>query len=61
MHRGKQDFVKTSPYSIYDRFDFKMLHVEQGSVSGYEFRLEEIEESLKILEQALSNSRRRRL
>ncbi|UAC47913.1 NADH-quinone oxidoreductase subunit D [Bacillus aquiflavi] len=49
----KWDLRKDEPYSIYDRFDFDVPVREEGDVwSRYHLRIEEIEESLKILEQA---------
>lgn len=50
----KWDLRKDEPYSIYDRFDFNVITREEGDAwSRYHVRLEEIEESLKILEQAV--------
>ncbi|MEH6991247.1 NADH-quinone oxidoreductase subunit D [Neobacillus drentensis] len=49
----KWDLRKDEPYSIYDRFDFNTVTREEGDcLARYHVRLEEIEESLKILEQA---------
>jgi NADH-quinone oxidoreductase subunit D len=49
----KWDLRKDEPYSIYDRFDFNVVTRETGDcLARYHVRLEEIEESLKILEQA---------
>jgi NADH-quinone oxidoreductase subunit D len=49
----KWDLRKDEPYSIYDRFDFDVVTREEGDcLARYHVRLEEIEESLKILEQA---------
>jgi NADH-quinone oxidoreductase subunit D len=49
----KWDLRKDEPYSIYDRFDFNIVTREEGDcLARYHVRLEEIEESLKILEQA---------
>jgi len=49
----KWDLRKDEPYSIYDRFDFNVITREEGDAwARYHVRLEEIEESLKILEQA---------
>ncbi|MEH7389805.1 NADH-quinone oxidoreductase subunit D [Bacillus sp. JJ1474] len=49
----KWDLRKDEPYSIYDRFDFNVVTREEGDAwARYHVRLEEIEESLKILEQA---------
>ncbi len=50
----KWDLRKDEPYSIYDRFDFDVVTREEGDVlSRYECRMAEIEESLKIIEQAV--------
>lgn len=50
----KWDVRKEQPYSIYDRFDFNVPVRETGDAwARYECRMEEIEESLKILEQAV--------
>ncbi|MDX8363707.1 NADH-quinone oxidoreductase subunit D [Cytobacillus sp. IB215665] len=49
----KWDLRKDEPYSIYDRFDFGVPVREEGdALARYFCRLEEIEESLKIIEQA---------
>jgi NADH-quinone oxidoreductase subunit D len=49
----KWDLRKNEPYSIYDRFDFDVPVRETGDAwARYHVRLAEIEESLKILEQA---------
>lgn len=48
------DLRKAAPYSIYDRFDFDVpTRVEGDAWARYQIRLEEIEESLKIIEQAV--------
>lgn len=50
----KWDLRKNEPYSIYDRFDFDVpVRTEGDAWARYHCRLEEIEESLKILEQAV--------
>lgn len=50
----KWDLRKDEPYSIYDRFDFDIPVREEGDcLARYFCRLEEIEESLKIIEQAV--------
>ena len=50
----KYDLRKSEPYSIYDRFDFEVPTRNEGDAwSRYQIRLEEIEESLKIIEQAV--------
>ncbi|WP_078414403.1 NADH-quinone oxidoreductase subunit D [Priestia abyssalis] len=47
------DLRKDEPYSIYDRFDFNVpVRHEGDAFARYECRMEEIEESLKIVEQA---------
>jgi NADH-quinone oxidoreductase subunit D len=49
----KWDLRKDEPYSIYNRFDFNVVTRDEGDcLARYHVRLEEIEESLKILEQA---------
>lgn len=49
----KWDLRKDEPYSIYDRFDFDIPVGETGDVwDRYQVRMKEIEESLKIIEQA---------
>jgi NADH-quinone oxidoreductase subunit D len=51
----KWDLRKDEPYSVYDRFDFNVPTKDEGdALSRYLLRLEEIEESLKILEQAVA-------
>ena len=51
----KWDLRKDEPYSIYNRFDFDVPTSENGDcLARYNLRLAEIEESLKILEQAVS-------
>jgi NADH-quinone oxidoreductase subunit D len=50
----KWDLRKDEPYSIYDRFNFDIPIREEGDCwSRYHCRMEEIEESLKIVEQAV--------
>ena len=50
----KWDLRKDEPYSIYDRFDFDVVTRDEGdALARYYVRLGEIEESLKIIEQAL--------
>ncbi|MFD4816321.1 NADH-quinone oxidoreductase subunit D [Peribacillus butanolivorans] len=50
----KWDLRKNEPYSIYNRFQFNIPTREEGDAfSRYHCRMEEIEESLKILEQAV--------
>lgn len=49
----KWDLRKDEPYSIYDRFDFDVITRDEGDcLARYHVRLDEIGESLKILEQA---------
>ncbi|MDZ5471821.1 NADH-quinone oxidoreductase subunit D [Bacillus sp. 31A1R] len=50
----KCDLRKDEPYSIYDRFDFNVAVQEGGDAwARYHVRMTEIEESLKIIEQAV--------
>jgi NADH-quinone oxidoreductase subunit D len=50
----KWDLRKDEPYSIYDRFDFDVVTREEGDcLARYHVRLGEIEQSLRILEQAV--------
>jgi NADH-quinone oxidoreductase subunit D len=50
----KWDLRKDEPYSIYDRFDFDVPVEEEGdALSRYRCRMAEIEESIKIVEQAV--------
>jgi NADH-quinone oxidoreductase subunit D len=50
----KWDLRKDEPYSIYDRFDFDVVTREAGDcLSRYQIRLDEIEQSLRIVEQAV--------
>ncbi|WP_079506336.1 NADH-quinone oxidoreductase subunit D [Mesobacillus jeotgali] len=50
----KWDLRKDEPYSIYDRFDFDVVTREEGdALARYYVRMGEIEESLKIIEQAV--------
>lgn len=50
----KWDLRKEQPYSIYDRFDFDVpVSTEGDCLSKYDLRMQEIEESLRILEQAV--------
>lgn len=48
------DLRKHEPYSLYDRFDFEIpVRTKGDAFSRYECRMAEIEESLKIIEQAV--------
>nr|WP_237722772.1 NADH-quinone oxidoreductase subunit D [Singulisphaera acidiphila] len=48
------DIRRAAPYSIYDRFDFKVVTGTNGDLyDRYLVRLEEMRESVKILKQAL--------
>ena len=48
------DLRRADPYSIYDRFDFKVITRPEGDTyARYLVRLGEIHQSLRILEQAL--------
>lgn len=50
----KYDVRRNEPYSIYDRFDFEIPTQESTCSAGrYLVRMEEMEQSLRILEQAL--------
>ncbi|MFZ5917309.1 MAG: NADH-quinone oxidoreductase subunit D [Chloroflexota bacterium] len=49
------DLRKSAPYSIYDRFDFDVVTEAAGDVyARYQVRLGEMRQSLKIIDQALS-------
>ena len=48
------DIRKTDPYSVYDRFEFKVCAGENGdSFDRSKIRMDEMRESVKILEQAM--------
>ena len=48
------DVRRAEPYGIYDRFDFEVPTLPAGdALSRYDIRVREIEESLKIIEQAV--------
>jgi len=48
------DVRRDDPYSVYDRFDFKVVTYPEGDCfARYRVRVDEIRESLKIVEQAL--------
>ena len=52
----KYDLRKDAPYSIYDRFEFEVPIGETGDVyDRYMVRMEELEQSLNILEQAVAS------
>lgn len=49
------DVRRAEPYSIYDRFDFEIPTATAGDcLARYDVRVREMEESLKIIEQALA-------
>lgn len=48
------DLRKNDPYSVYDRFEFKVPVGEQGDVyDRYRVRMEEIKQSVRIVKQAI--------
>ena len=48
------DMRKVTPYSVYDKFDFKIpVYHEADAMARYMVRMDEMEESMKIIEQAL--------
>ncbi len=50
------DLRRDAPYSIYERFDFDVVTAEHGDIyDRYWVRLQEIRQSLRILEQALAD------
>ena len=50
------DVRKRMPYAAYDKVDFKeILHTEGDCYARYRVRIEEIEESLHIIEQLIDN------
>ncbi|WP_319779278.1 NADH-quinone oxidoreductase subunit D [Maridesulfovibrio sp.] len=50
----EHDTRKAEPYSVYDRFDWKVpVYFEADAMARYMVRMEEIEQSLNIIEQAL--------
>ena len=49
------DVRRAEPYSIYDQFDFEIPNYPQGdSMARYNVRMDEIEQSLRIIEQAVA-------
>ena len=49
------DVRKAEPYSIYNQFDFDIPHYSEGdSMARYNVRMDEIEQSLRIIEQAIA-------
>jgi len=51
----KWDLRKAAPYSVYDRFDFEIPTATAGdSYDRYRVRIEEMHQSLRILEQAIA-------
>ena len=57
MARGagiEYDVRRHEPYSVYDRFTFDVpVYTEADSMARYMVRMDEIEQSLRIIEQAL--------
>lgn len=50
----KWDLRKDEPYSVYDRFDFEVPTREEGDcLARYFCRMEEMEQSIRIIEQAI--------
>ncbi len=50
------DIRKIDPYSIYDRFDFKVCTQKEGdTLARFNVRMAEMRESVKIIQQALDN------
>lgn len=51
----KADIRRLEPYSIYDRFDFDIPMREEGDcLARYQVRMEEMEQSVRIIRQALN-------
>ncbi len=49
------DLRKDEPYGIYDRFDFEVpTHTDGDALARYDVRIRELEEALKIIEQAVA-------
>lgn len=59
MSRGSgigHDTRRAEPYSVYDRFEYSIPVYHEGCcMARYKVRLDEIEESLKIIEQAVAS------
>jgi NADH-quinone oxidoreductase subunit D len=52
----KRDLRRDDPYSIYDRFEFDIPTCETGdSYDRYRVRIEEMKQSLRIIEQAIKH------
>jgi NADH-quinone oxidoreductase subunit D len=50
------DLRRDDPYSIYDRFDFNVITAKDGDLrAAYDVRMAEIEESIKIIRQAIKD------
>jgi len=50
------DVRRAEPYSIYDRFDFEIpVYDEKDALARYLVRMDEMEQSLRIIEQALDS------
>jgi NADH-quinone oxidoreductase subunit D len=50
------DLRKIDPYSIYDRFDFNVITEKEGdTLARFKVRMNEMRESIKIIEQALDD------
>ena len=48
--------IRDSPYGVYDKVEFKeVIHTEGDSFARYMVRMEEILESLHIIEQLIDN------
>jgi len=50
------DVRRAEPYSVYDRFDFEIpVYDEKDALARYLVRMDEMEQSLRIIEQALDS------
>lgn len=50
------DTRRAEPYSVYDRFDYEIpIYTEGDAMARYLVRLDEIEQSMRIVEQALAS------